>query len=393
MWMERVAFVKCKSTELVADLQDTIEEAVGIPVHRQRIFYNDRFLDDDQIRIQDLRLIVKRPNTMVLEDQSAVDWLAERKRMFKSLEEECLVPLPPAAARLVELKQLASKLDNRLKLIFDEVSADGGVSAPSSILLEELQAIMPGVCADFRSKLEDPQVLATFQALAGDAGTVPWEGLQAWWARLVTDWERASAKPFSRTRIEPRPVPDAITPSWRAIRTRAEVQFEDSTAAGPRPEFSGGHAHGSSAARRTRSLSDHASVMEAMSMAEWPDVSDTFIPTVETDASEEAVRVLLCVIHRGVLVAPSRFHACAHVPCLHPTGPRLKPTQATCGLALAWASPCSRCGGFGRRFPTWPSRRISCPTTRASSIAMPSRWRKRCVSWTPRPVGLAIAVC
>ena len=69
MWAERLVFLTTDSTKNISDLQDALEERSGIPVHRQRLFYDGRFIDDEDLPVRDLNFGVKRPNGMDVEDQ------------------------------------------------------------------------------------------------------------------------------------------------------------------------------------------------------------------------------------------------------------------------------------------------------------------------------------
>ena len=77
MWTDRVGFAQTDSTQTVGQLQDAIEEKLGIPVHRQRLFYRDFFLDNEDLMVTELKLMEKRPNMMRVEDQvrtTALRW-------------------------------------------------------------------------------------------------------------------------------------------------------------------------------------------------------------------------------------------------------------------------------------------------------------------------------
>lgn len=127
MWMSRVGFAQCDSTQTIADLQDTIEEKLGIPVHRQRLFYKDMFMDNEDTPIRNLKLMEKRPNMMYVEDQ--VRCRVSRLELDPSprsptcscpcapISSFCFISLPPSNSHLWIGWQSASAGSKRWRLL------------------------------------------------------------------------------------------------------------------------------------------------------------------------------------------------------------------------------------------------------------------------------------
>ena len=235
-----------------------------------------------------------------------MDWLAERRRRFKALEASCLVPLPPAAQAMVDHRTTAQQLDGRLKLIFDAVSKDS-VSAPRDVVMEELKAIIPGICPDFKAKLDSPQLQADFASLDAGRASVGWDALNAWWTGLVVEWTKAAITPWTRTRHVPRPAVDKMVPRWREVvrppEPKAGASGRDEVGAAPTVDTRTPAATPVARARTplhtsrsTRSTPSRRELLiERLQMATWPWFADTSVGTEETKASLDAIEVFQCV--------------------------------------------------------------------------------------------------
>ena len=263
-----------------------------------------------------------------------MDWLAERKRRFKALETTSLNPLPEMAQRVADLRATAARLVGRLQLIFEAASEDRR-TINRAVLLEELQAIMPAVCAEFKDRLQGTELLAAFQALDPNLGdNVSWPTVSKWWKQVVATWEKQAVPAFSKPLVAITP----LSPTSSSLRPARRMPVPPPAAQPPRAATP----RKSTAATAADVPKSHAELLSEITMAEWPRPHAKHAArSAEAQASERAAVLYRYVDMCGVPAMGrgcNRKAWCGHAFHNPTMGVQCSKTSRRLGCCCLWRS-------------------------------------------------------